>query len=114
MSLDELRALSSAVFGHRYRLELLAALARAGNDEAICLTPLARRCDVLSSVYYPSLKTLVTAGLVRRMARTRDDPRVLYARTQAPVWTGLRRVMEDLEVEIDLRDVAHARRDVVA
>jgi hypothetical protein len=102
------------MFGHRYRLELLAALARVGNDEAICLTPLAQGCNVLSSVYYPALKLLVAAGLVRRMARTRDDPRVLYARTQGPVWTGLRRIVEDLEVEIDLRSVVHPRRDVAA
>jgi len=114
MPLDELRDLSSAMFGHRYRLELLAALAQVGSDEAICLTPLAQRCNVLPGVYYPALKVLVAAGLVCRMARTRNDPRVLYARTQGPVWTGLRRIVEDLEVEIDLRGVAHPRRDVAA
>ena len=113
MAIDELRGLSSAVFGHRYRLELLAALAKTNSDsdEGICLTLLGNYCGVPSSVYYPSLKVLVSAGLARRMSRTHGDPRVLYARTHVPVWTGLQRMVEDLEVEVSFPDVAHVRRN---
>jgi predicted transcriptional regulator len=103
MSIDELRGLSSAVFGHRHRLELLAALVKTEADGGVCLTRLASSCGVPSSVYYPSLKLLISAGLVRRIGKTRDDPRVFYIPTQDPVWTGLRQMVEDLAVETEFR-----------
>ena len=34
--------------------------------------------------------------------RVRAGRRVLYARTATPVWTGLRRMMEDLPMDVDL------------
>jgi hypothetical protein len=109
MSVDEMRGLSTTIFGHRYRLELVAALAITAADEGVCLTLLAHCCQVLSSVYYPSLKMLVAAGLVRRMGRTRTDRRVLYGRASVPVWTGLGRMVEAFEVEIDLREAVRTR-----
>jgi hypothetical protein len=109
VQLDELRGLSSAVFGHRYRLELLAALVEAGEAGGVCLTQLADDCGVASSVYYPSLKLLVSAGLVRRVGKAAGDARVFYAPMQGPVWAGLRRMVEDLGVETEFHGMAGNR-----
>jgi hypothetical protein len=104
---DELRGLSSAMFGNRYRLELVAALALASSDEGICLTRLATsRGGLQASVYHPSARSLVAAGLARRVRTAGPERLVLYARRQGPAWSGLRHMMEDLEVDINLRDVA--------
>ncbi|WP_127931701.1 winged helix-turn-helix domain-containing protein [Nonomuraea polychroma] len=102
MTLNELRPLSSALFGHRYRLEMLAALVKEETRGGLCISQLANRCKVSSSVYYPSLKLLVSAGVVRRVSRADSDARVYYLPTGNPVWTGLRRMVEDLGVEIEL------------
>jgi hypothetical protein len=107
MGVDELRGLSSVMFGNRYRLELVAALALAKSTEGICLTLLAGdRGGMAASVYYPSARSLVAAGLARRVRVTGPERLVLYARRRGPSWKGLRRMMEDLEVDINLRDVA--------
>ncbi|WP_395107593.1 hypothetical protein [Actinomadura sp. SCN-SB] len=108
MGIDGLRVLSSTVFGHRYRLELLAALSCARDGEGVCLKFLADKCGAPSSVYYPSLKSLLSAGLIARFARTKRNRWVLYGRKPSPVWTGVQVMMEDLEVEIDFRDVVRA------
>jgi hypothetical protein len=102
MTLDELRRLSSALFGHRYRLELLAALTKRERYGGVCLSQLASSCVVASSVYYPSLKLLVSAGLVRRVGRAGGGLQVFYLPTDNPVWTGLRQMVEDLGVDIEL------------
>jgi hypothetical protein len=89
------------MFGNRYRLELVAALALAKSNEGICLTRLAgSRGGLPTSVYYPSVRSLVSAGLARRVRMTGPERLVLYARTQGPAWKGLRRMMEDLEVDV--------------
>jgi hypothetical protein len=107
MSVDELRRLSSAMFGNRYRLELVAAMALVKSNEGICLTLLAAsRGGLPTSLYYPSVRSLVSAGLARRVRMAGPERLVLYARRQGPAWKGLRRMMEDLEVDINLRDVA--------
>jgi hypothetical protein len=107
MGVDELRGLSSVMFGNRYRLELVAALALARSTEGICLTRLAgSRGGLAASVFYPSARSLVAAGLARRVRMTGPERLVLYARRQGPAWKGLRRMMKDLEVDINLRDVA--------
>jgi hypothetical protein len=101
-----MRQLSVVAFGHRYRLELLLALARAGDNQGICLSLLGDRCGVKPGVYYPPVKSLAAAGMVRSTGRLRPGRRVLYARTEVPVWTGLQRMVEDLPVDIDLGDAA--------
>lgn len=93
---QRLRQVSSAVFGNRYRLELLSALVTAG-QEGICVTDLATSRGVPTSVFYPPLRSLTAARLVQRLPGTRQDRRVFYAITQAPAWTGLRQLVHDLE-----------------
>ena len=109
MGVDELRGLSSVMFGNRYRLELVAALALAKSTEGICLTLLAgSRGGLSASVYYPPVRSLVSAGLARRVRASGGERRVLYARRQGPAWKGLRRLMEDLEVSMDLSNVTRS------
>lgn len=106
MTISELRELSVAAFGHRYRLELLAALAMAAAGQGISLSLLAECCGVTASVYYPPVQKMTGSGLVVTTGRDRTERRVLYARTGAPVWTGLRRMVEDLAVDVDLASAA--------
>ncbi|GAB3807163.1 ArsR family transcriptional regulator [Micromonospora zhanjiangensis] len=104
MPIERVRRLSSAVFGHRYRLELLAALVTAG-DKGICVTTLAAKGRAATSVFYPPLKVLRAAGLVRRAART-GDRHVYYAATDDAAWTGIRRMVQDLGLGADDHDEA--------
>jgi len=100
------RRFSAAAFGHRYRLELIAALGLAGNGQGVCLTLLGDCCGARASVYYPPVRALETQGMVRCTGRVRGGRRVLYARTAVPVWTGLRRMVEDLAMDVDLGTAA--------
>ncbi|MBO0885372.1 MAG: hypothetical protein J2P17_34570, partial [Mycobacterium sp.] len=101
MTLDEVRRLSSALFGHRYRLELLVALVQEAGRGGLCVSQLTASCVASPAVYYPSLKSLAAAGLVRRVIQGGRPARVWYLPTGHPVWTGLQRMVEDLGVEID-------------
>jgi hypothetical protein len=98
--------LSAAAFGHRYRLELIAALGGAGGGQGVCLTLLGDCCGARASVYYPPVRALEAQGMVRCTGRVRGGRRVLYARTAVPMWTGLRRMVEDLAMDVDLGTAA--------
>lgn len=101
-----MRGLSAVAFGHRHRLELLAALALARDGQGICLTVLGDCCGVKPGVYYPPLKALTAAGMVMSTGRVRSERRVLYARTTKLGWTGLQRMLEDLPMDVDLAAAA--------
>ncbi len=106
VTLAELRRISAAAFGHRYRLELLWALATATASQGISLSLLADRCGVTASVYYPPVRKMTDSGMVVTSSPERAGRRVLYARTGTPVWTGLQMMVEDLAVDVDLAGVA--------
>jgi hypothetical protein len=106
VTIAELRRLSVAAFGHRYRLEVLWALATAAAGQGICLSLLADCCGVKASVYYPPVKRLTESGMVVTSGPDRSERRVLYARTGVQVWTGLRMMVEDLAVDVDLASAA--------
>jgi hypothetical protein len=59
-----------------------------------------------ASVYYPPVRALEAQGMVRCTGRVRGGRRVLYARTAVPMWTGLRRMVEDLAMDVDLGTAA--------
>lgn len=103
-----MRNLSSAAFGHRYRLELLSALAAAGPGQGICLSLLAECCRVTASVYYPPVRKLIEVDLVVSSGPDRAGRRVLYSRTSACVWTAMLAMVEDLAVDVDLAHAAHS------
>lgn len=102
VTISELRRVSVAAFGHRYRLELLSALAMASEGQGVCLSLLGQYCHVTASVYYPPVKAMAGTGMIMSSGRIRPGRQVLYARTATPVWTGLRRMVEDLPVDVDL------------
>jgi len=106
VTIAEVRRFSAAAFGHRYRLELIAALGMAAGGQGVCLTLLGDCCGAQASVYYPPVRALQTLGMVRSTGRVRGGRRVLYARTALPAWTGLRRMVEDLAMDVDMGSAA--------
>jgi hypothetical protein len=106
VTITELRTVSAAAFGHRYRLELLSALATAAADQGISLSLLADCCGVTASVYYPPVQKMAESGMVVTSGPDRTKRRVLYARSNISVWTGLRVIAEDLAVDVDLASAA--------
>jgi hypothetical protein len=87
-------------------VELIAALGLADRGKGVCLTLLGDCCGVRASVYYPPVRALEALGMVRCAGRMRGSRRVLYARTGLPVWTGLRQMVQDLAMDVDLGSAA--------
>lgn len=87
--------MSAVVFGNRYRLELLVALARAG-DEGVNLTRLGELSGASPNVYYAPIKDLISVGLVERLGRVGGDRRCWYRRCGTEVWDRLRMFAEGL------------------
>ena len=78
-----MRELSEAVFGQRYRLELMVEIARS--DGIVCLTDLARRLDVTASNLQRPLLALTTAGLLSK-DEPADSRKVFYRRNASLAW----------------------------
>ena len=107
MGVDELRGLSSVLFGSRYRLELVAALALVNSDEGVCLTRLARLARRFAGQrVLPVGPVAGRRGPSPAGAPGRPGTAGAVRPPAGPAWKGLRRMMEDLEVDISLRDVA--------
>src|SRR5690242_19024016 len=96
------RRVSAVLFGNRHKLELLAALAEAG-DEGVNLSQLSEAQGVKPSVYYGPLRDLMRAGLVDRLGRKSDDRRCWYGRRQNRFWDCVRSlatVLTEIQVEV--------------
>jgi DNA-binding MarR family transcriptional regulator len=94
---EELRRLSAAVFGNRYRAELLQALARAG-DRGVCLGELARERGVGASVYHAPVRALVAQGLAEQVPVQAGERRRWYRGCAGgQMWQLLATVVECLE-----------------
>lgn len=91
------RRASLALFGHAYRLDLLAALAVAGVD-GVVVTDLAKAKGVSPSVFYPPLRGLSELQLVSRLDPVMGSRRVRYVTTEAPAWGPLKSLVEYLDV----------------
>lgn len=83
------------LFGNRHKLELIAALASAG-DEGVNLSELAARQGVAASVYYAPMDDLLRAGLVEKLPRRLPDRRRWYRRTEGSVWEPMRVLADGL------------------
>lgn len=93
----EVRELSGAVFGNRYRAELLAALAAAG-ERGVCLGDLAAVSGAPASVYHPQLRGLTDQGLVEKLPAVAGERRRHYRRCGNPaLWAALADVVEHLD-----------------
>lgn len=94
---EELRRLSAGVFGNRYRAELIAALAAAGSG-GVCLGDLALARHVPPSVYHPPVRTLITLGLVERLAPAAGERRRFYRRCGSDqAWASLGATVDRLK-----------------
>lgn len=95
------RLMSAAVFGNRYRLELMVALAEGG-EEGVNLSQLAEACTVAPSVYYGPIRDLLDAGLVERLGRIAGDRRCWYRRREHGFWDVVPSLAQQLaEVEVE-------------
>lgn len=77
--------MSAAVFGNKHRLELLVALAEAG-DEGVNLSELSEAQNAPASVYYGPIRNLMSVGLVDRLGRVAGDRRCWYRRRESRFW----------------------------
>jgi DNA-binding transcriptional ArsR family regulator len=97
------RQVSVVLFGNRHKLELLAALAEAG-DDGVNLSQLSEVQGVSPSVYYGPLRDLMRAGLVDRLGRRREgDRRCWYGRRRNRFWDGVRSLVAELaEIQVEV------------
>jgi len=79
--------MSAVLFGNRHKLELLVALAEAGN-EGVNLSTLSDTQGVSPSVYYGPIKDLISVGLAERLGRVSNDRRCWYRRRHSGFWNG--------------------------
>lgn len=93
MEYEPVRRVSRALFGHRYRLELLAELAEAG-EQGICVSDMATGHGAKASVFYPPLRELEEVGLVSRRRDQGPGRRVYYTATGHGAWTVMRRFVQ--------------------
>ncbi|UUV28699.1 transcriptional regulator [Amycolatopsis roodepoortensis] len=92
--LGNLRALSQAAFGQRYRLELMLAVADSP-DGIVCLTDLARSLDISISNLQQPLKALVTTGLLSPLPVT-ESRRKFYIRNPSSAWAWASELANDV------------------
>jgi DNA-binding HxlR family transcriptional regulator len=90
---EPVRRVSRALFGHRYRLELLVELADAG-EQGICVSDMAVGHGANASVFYPPLRELESIGLVSRRSDQGHGRRVYYTATQHGAWAVIRRLVQ--------------------
>jgi hypothetical protein len=72
------------LFGQRYRLEVMVAIA-SSTDGIVCLTDLARELDVVVSNLQKPLRDLLLAGLLTRLP-SGDSKRRFYQRNASLAW----------------------------
>jgi hypothetical protein len=96
---DGERWLSACLFGHRRKLELLAALAQAP-DGRINLGALAQERGAAAAEYYPPVRDLMAIRLVAQSPPVTGDRRRWYERSGSEqVWAAvaaLARSLHDL------------------
>jgi len=76
--------MSEALFGQRYRLEVMVAIASAP-DGLVCLTDLAAQLGVTASNLQRPLHDLVRCGLLSRLPAD-DSKRRYYQRAESLAW----------------------------
>ncbi len=85
MDYEQVRSVSRAMFGHRYRLELLAELAAAG-EQGSCVSDMAFDHGTKASVFYPPLRDLQSLGMVTKRRDPGQGRRVYYIAAPHQAW----------------------------
>lgn len=84
ISLEQLRARSTAAFGQSYRLEVMLAVAES-TDRRVCLSDLARELDLTTSNVQKPLRALIDVGLLSGPISA-DLRKKMYTRIDSPAW----------------------------
>jgi DNA-binding IclR family transcriptional regulator len=82
--LEHVRAVSEVLFGQRYRLEAMVAIASA-EDGLVCLTDLAQQLGIPPSNLQNPLRDLVRCGLLSRLPPD-GSKRRYYQRNESLAW----------------------------
>jgi DNA-binding IclR family transcriptional regulator len=82
--LEHIRAISEVLFGQRYRLEAMVAVASA-EDGLVCLTDLAQQLGIPPSNLQGPLRDLVRCGLLSRLPLD-GSKRRYYQRNESLAW----------------------------
>jgi DNA-binding MarR family transcriptional regulator len=81
---EHIRALSEVLFGQRYRLEAMVAIASAP-DGLVCLIDLAQQLGLTPSNLQKPLRDLTKCGLLSRLPPG-DSKRRYYQRQESLAW----------------------------
>ena len=84
MAVEEMRRLSRAAFGQRYRLECMVAIAKSP-DGLVSLSELAAELSVTPSNLQKPLQSLLDTALISPM-HSGDSRRTYYTRNESLVW----------------------------
>ena len=84
VDLEHVRAMSEVLFGQRYRLELMVAIASAP-DGLVCLTDLAQQLSVTASNLQRPLHDLARCRLLSRLPPD-GSKRRYYQRSESLAW----------------------------
>ena len=89
---EQVRAWSEVMFGQRYRLELMVAIAE-DDTGLVCLTDIAKALEVTASNLQQPLKNLARAGLLTAMPKG-DSRRLYYRRNPSAGWAFARELAD--------------------
>ena len=97
-SIKEVRALSSAICGSRYRLEILCAIANKRTFTATELLKVLWKQDnpPTQSIVSVELKRLRDSGLVYRQDMPSTGKSIPLAAAESPVWDAVKTLVGDV------------------
>src|SRR5260370_1750976 len=81
---EHIRAMSEVLFGQRYRLEAMVAIASAP-DGLVCMIDLAQQLELTPSNLQRPMRDLARCGLLTRLPPD-DSKRRYYQRTDSLAW----------------------------
>lgn len=98
LAVEEVRRLSRAAFGQRYRLELMVAIA-SSSDGLVSLGELATQLGITPSNLQKPLQSLLDTALISP-THSGDSRRVYYMRNESLAWAWSRELAGKAEAFI--------------
>lgn len=105
---DELRALSRAAFGQKYRLECMIAIAES-SDGILTLSTLAETLNVSISNIQDPIRALLATGLISPLDAG-DSRSKFYVRNTSAAWNWCHELAERAR-ETAMLNTSHESRD---